>query len=74
MISEGLKFKIFLGGRAPRPPYVTRFAHLLRFLVGALRTPLRYHDLIAQKRSTPDQTKIASYGPVAAYETTWEWC
>ena len=51
-----------------RPPYVTRFARLLHFLVGALCAPCHCAPTISSlkyaKRSSPDQTNIASYGPV----------
>ena len=70
-ISEGLKFKIFLGeGPQTGPPYVTRFAHLLCALASVLDwraaraiAPPRFHH---SKQSPPDQTRIASYGPVYA--------
>ena len=57
-ISEGLKFK-------PDPPMsrASRASYASR--VNALCAPFRPHDFIAQKRSPPDQTKIASYGPVS---------
>ena len=62
------KIQNFPGGGPPDPLYVTRFARLLHFLVGALRAPLRRLDFVAQKRSPPDQTKIASYGPVMGWK------
>ena len=62
------KIQNFPGGGPPDPLYVTRFARLLHFLVGALRAPLRRLDFVAQKRSPPDQTKIASYGPGAVHQ------
>ena len=61
-ISEGLKFKIFLG----EGPQTLRFRRLLRFLVGGLCAPCHCTTTISSlkyaKRSPPDQTNIASAG------------
>ena len=67
-ISEGLKFKIFLG-EGPQTP-ICNALHTLKLIAPihswraarAIAQP-RFHR---SKPSPPDQTKIASYGPVDA--------
>ena len=65
------KIQNFLGGGPLDPPYETPFARFLRFSVGALRAPCHCAPTISSlnyaKRSLPDQTKIASYGPGSSY-------
>ena len=63
-ISEGLKFKIYLG-EGPQTPLCDVLCALVLLLgrrIARAIAPSRFH---CSKRSPPDQTKIASYGPGA---------
>ena len=56
------KIQKFSEGGPPRPPYVTRFARLPCFLVGALRAQLRRHDFIAQSALHLTKLKLLPTG------------